>query len=275
MYRIFLATEGGVYELIPTGGAHRICCPDLEVVDAALFEGHLYVCSPAHGVYEVKGRQLRRISPGGCWRLVKLGDNLIASLEGPVLVDAVSGAKVADLTGYADELGWRYKRGPAHISDIVLFRDRLVASVEEGNLLAGADLSELRPVKFRGDLHALLSDLGRLFIATSTGVYYTKDLETFNMSRGPTGYTHAVGRCGGYLAVHEVSNKPIWVSVDGITWRNVPVALPPPRHGARSLACLGARALYAVRQVYIIDLARLIIERLASGLPIVLNIEIF
>jgi len=272
--QIFLATEKGVYELIPTGGAHRICCPDLEIVDVTPFEGHLYVCSPRLGLFEVGGGRLKRLASTPCWRLVRLGDSLVASMDGPMLVDALSGTKVAEFPEDAERLGWRFLKGPAHITDLARFKDLYVASVEEGSLLAGGDLRRLRPTRFWGDLHALLPDRERLYISTSTGIYYTSDLERFNMGRGPTGYTHAVVRCGGYLATHEMSTRPLWVSVDGVMWRNLPIDLPRPEYGTTNLACAGSKAIYAVRQVYVIDISRLMVEKLASGLPLVLRVSV-
>ncbi len=272
--QIFLATESGVFELIPTGGAHRICCPELEVVDVAFFEGHLYVCSPRSGLFEVGGGRLKRLASSPCWRLISMEDSLIASVDGPALLDAPSGAKIADFSEYADRLGWRFLKGPAHIMDIVKFKDIYAAAVEEGSLLAGGDLKSLKPTRFWGDLHELLPDMGRLYMSTSTGIYYTEDLERFNMSIGPTGYTHAVRRCGGYLATHEISPRPLWISIDGISWRNLPLELPKPSYGTTNLACIGSKAIYAVRQVYVIDLARLIVEKMASSLPLVMRVVI-
>lgn len=270
--QIFLATESGVFELMPTGGAHRICCPELQVVDIALFEGHLYVCSPKSGLFEVGGGRLKRLAPNPCWRLIVADASLLASVEGPALLDALSGSKIADFSEYAERLRWRFLGGPAHIVDVANFKGLYVAAVEEGSLLVGEDLRSLRPTRFWGDLHALLADRGRLYMSTSTGIYYTDDLEKFNMSLGPTGYTHAIRRCGGYLATHEISAKPLWISPDGILWRNLPLELPKPAYGTTNLACIGSRAIYAVRQAYVIDIPRLIVEKIASGIPLVLNV---
>ncbi len=270
--QIFLATERGVFELVPTGGAHRICCPELEVIDVALFEGHLYVCSPKLGLFEVRGGRLKRLAATPCWRLIATDASLLASVDGPALVDALSGSKIADFSEYAERLGWRFLGGPAHIMDVASFKGLYVAAVEEGNLLAGEDLVSLKPTRFWGDLHALLADRDRLYMSTSTGIYYTDDLEKFSMSLGPTGYTHAIRRCGGYLATHEISAKPLWVSVDGTSWRNLPLELPKPAYGTTNLACVGSKAIYAVRQVYAIDIPRLIVEKMASGIPLVLNV---
>jgi hypothetical protein len=272
--QIFLATERGLFELIPTGGAHRICCPNLDVVDAAIFEGSIYVCSPSSGVYEVRGRGTKKSIGGGCWRLVKLGERLIASVDGPALYDATTGDKIADFSSYAERFGWRFLKGPAHITDIAVFRNKVVASVEDGNLLAGDRLESLAPTRFWADSHALLAFRDRLLISTSTGIYYTKDLEEFSMAVGPSGYTHALALCGGYLATHMISSRPLWISLDGYVWRELPLELPRPGYGTTNLACIGAKALYAVRQVYVIDLARLVMEKMASGLPMVLRILI-
>ncbi|MEL9991699.1 MAG: hypothetical protein QXP98_06060 [Thermoproteus sp.] len=272
--QIFLATERGLFELVPTGGAYRICCPELDLADVALFEGYLYVCSPSSGVYEVRGGNLKRRVSGGCWRLRPIGETLVAAVDGPALFDATTGDKIVDLSEYSERLGWRFLKGPAHITDIATFKGKLVASVEDGSLLAGDDLKSLAPTRFWGDLHALLADKDRLYISTSTGIYYTQDLEKFNMAVGPTGYTHAVVRCGGYLATQEMSRNPLWTSIDGLVWRQLPVELPKPAFGTTNLACIGARAVYAVRQVYVIDLARLIVEKMASGIPLVLRVSV-
>ncbi|MBP1449541.1 MAG: hypothetical protein JZD41_05990, partial [Thermoproteus sp.] len=203
--QIFLGTEKGLFELLPTGGVHRICCPELDVMDAVFFEGYLYVCSPTSGVYEVRGR-LRRAVAGNCWRLVKVGETLVASITGPSLYDAATGDKIADFSEYAERYGWRFLKGPAHITDIAFFRGKWVAAVEDGNILAGDDLATLRPTRFWGDSHALLAAKELLLISTSTGIYYTQDLENFAMAAGLSGYTHAVVQCGGYLATHMISD---------------------------------------------------------------------
>jgi len=263
--RYIIGTDDGLYEVIK-GDLRRICCDGLEVYDFEEYDGELYICSSNRGVMRLRGSGLEKILGRSCWRLYRLEDGIIASVEGPRIyfISGGSARLLGDYTGYARELGWWFPHGPPHITDLAVFRGEYVASVEVGNMLVGPDLSSMKPHRFSHDQHNLLVVGEILLVATASGVYFTEDLVEFEFARGSRGYFHALDECDGVVVGHVMDRTPIRVSSDrGRSWERLPVELPSPTYGTTGAACIeGGRAVYSTTDVYEVDLRRGSAERL-------------
>ncbi len=210
----------------------------------------VYLCT-TKGLYKAKDNSLERICSGSCWRISKIDDMLIASLEGPILYDVYRDEIICDLRRYAGEYGWWFPHGDAHITDIKSFNGRYVASVEVGNLLVGKSLEGLKPIKFSEDMHNLLTYNNKLYIATASGVYYTEDLERFRLMEGSRGYFHALDIWRDALVGHVISDTPLRISEDGERWWTVQVKLPKPTFGTTGLAVINDILIYSTTSTYI------------------------
>ncbi len=267
-----LCTDNGMFT-VSEEGLDGICCSGSKVYDVYVGEGTIYVCSVDHGLLAVRDGEGRVLMEGSCWRLYPAGTTLIASIEGPRLytVDYDKVGLLGDYRGLAERLGWWFPHGPPHITDFAYYGGEVLATVEVGHLLKGPAIDSLKPTGFREDQHNILALDDKVLIATASGVYYSRDLESFKLAPGSQGYFHALEHCGELLAGHVIDEKPLRVSRDqGETWEPIDIKLPPPTFGTTGLSCLeDNRILYATTSVYIIDLESLETRIIAEGIPMV------
>jgi len=234
---ILIATESGVYG----EDGKLFCCRGLAVQD--LLED--LVCADS-GLYKLP--TLQKIDKRACWRLYR-EERTYASLEGPVLLDVESGREL-DLQRHAKELGWYFPHGPPHITDFLRFHGLLLATVEVGNLMVGESVETLKPTDFVEDQHNLLVFRDKLFIATASGVYVSKDLRRFKLAEGSEGYAHALVLHEGQLYSHLMRDRPVISSEDGEAWREMPHRLPPPTFGTTGLVSHEGRLIYSTTATY-------------------------
>ncbi|QGA69254.1 hypothetical protein [Sulfolobus sp. E11-6] len=240
-----IATDNGLYKL---DKELEKLTEDYEVNDAIL----PYICSSERGViFNYK----EVIINEGCWRLWEFGNTIYASIEGPKIYEIKDGKvkEILNLTKEAERLGWEFPYGPAHITDFALFRDQIVATVEEGNLLIGKSISQLKPLDFFADMHNLLAYGENLLIATANGIYVTKDLTIFN--KVINGYAHGLENLGGIIVGHIMSQEPLIISKDnGISWDKISLKLPRPTFGVTAIAKKDERkVIYSTSAIYEVD----------------------
>ncbi|MFB6491335.1 MAG: hypothetical protein TU35_008915 [Thermoproteus sp. AZ2] len=251
---ILIAAESGVL----TAEGATYCCEGLDVNDAA--EG--LICA-WQGLYRLGG-ELERMSERRCWRLIPWDDDVLASLEGPLIFSARRSRALADYRPYAK--GWFFFHGEPHITDMAQYKGQYVAGVEVGSLLMGPTPLELRPLEFSEDIHNLLPLGGRLLVATASGIYATEGLSRFELKA--EGYAHALARAGGAVAAHVMAERPVIVSRDeGETWRNLGLKLPEPAFGTTGLLCEGEICIYSTSETYRLDLRRAAAEKLFGPHP--------
>ncbi|MCH4816035.1 MAG: hypothetical protein QXY87_05540 [Saccharolobus sp.] len=239
-----IATNNGLYKL---DNKLEKLTEGYEVNDAIL----PYICSSERGVIFNK----EVIINEGCWRLWEFDNTVYASIEGPKIYEIKDGKvkEILNLTKEAERLGWEFPYGPAHITDFALFRDKIVGTVEEGNLLIGKSISELKPLDFFADMHNLLVSGENLLIAAANGIYVTEDLNSFN--KVMSGYAHGLEKLGGIIVGHIMSQEPLIISRDdGISWDKVSVKLPRPTFGVTAIAKKDEkRVIYSTTAIYEVD----------------------
>ncbi|ADX85023.1 beta propeller repeat protein [Saccharolobus islandicus] len=241
-----IATNNGLYKL---DKELEKLTEGYEVNDVVL----PYICSSEKGVIS---KNNEAIINEGCWRLWEYDNTIYASIEGPKIYE-IRDRKVKEilnLTKEAEKLGWEFPYGPAHITDFALFKDYIVATVEEGNLLVGKSISELKPIDFFADMHNLLVSGENLLIATANGIYKTIDMKSFNKVIG--GYAHGLEDLGRIVVAHIMSQEPLIISRDnGISWDKVSVKLPRPTFGVTAIAKKDERkVIYSTTAVYEVDI---------------------
>lgn len=211
-----IATNNGLYKL---DKELEKLTDGYEVNDAIL----PYICSSEKGVI-LNNKEV--LVNEGCWRLWQYDSTIYASIEGPKVYEIRDGKvkEILNLTKEAERLSWEFPYGPAHITDFTIFRDYIVATVEEGNLLVGKSISELKPIEFFADMHNLLVSGENLLIAAANGIYLTKDLTSFN--KVISGYAHGIENLGGTIVAHIMSQEPLIISRNhGNSWEKVNVSM--------------------------------------------------
>lgn len=119
---IIIATESGVFN----ADGSPYCCEGLDVNDVA---GDL-ICA-WEGLYRLRGGRLEKLAERQCWRLLQWDDDVLASLEGPLIFSTRRGSVVADYRPYAE--GWHFPHGEPHVTDITQHGGQYVAGVEAGS----------------------------------------------------------------------------------------------------------------------------------------------
>ncbi|ARM75483.1 hypothetical protein [Acidianus manzaensis] len=252
-----ISTKNGLYKTNEKGEISKVCC-DFEIQDA-IIDKELYICSPTDG-FIINDK---KIVEEGCWRLWKYEGKIFALVEGPKIYEKEN--LVLDLTKYANEMNWYFPHGPPHITDIINFKGKIIATVEEGNLLVGDNITNLRPIKFSNDMHNLLKKGDSLLIACADGIYITKDLETFRKVQ--KGYFHALEDLGNLIVASALSRTPIYIG-DGYNWKNVNIELPKSTFGSTNIAKLDdRRILYSSTSVYEIDILKEIKNQIIKEIP--------
>lgn len=254
-----IGTIEGLYKL--KGGEIEKLPYDFEVQDVKLVGKKLYVCSPTHGFLINEEKVIQE----GCWRLFEYKGKIYVSIEGPKIYDDNS-QLVLDLTKEAQKMSWYFPHGPPHITDFAEFKGKIIASVEEGNLLVGDNVNELKPRQFWNDMHNLFSRGDFLLVACADGIYITRDLLTFR--KVETGYFHAIEDLGKLLVTSRMSQKPIYVSGDGSYWYNINVELPRPTYGVTPIAKIDDRkVIYSTTSIHEIDVITETAKELVKDIP--------
>ncbi|BFH73803.1 hypothetical protein SJAV_17470 [Sulfurisphaera javensis] len=246
----YICTENGLFRY--DNKLERICCEDESVHD---FIPPDTICTE-NGVY-VRGR---KTIEGECWRLYNLG-KIVASVEGPKIYE-IEGKLIVDLTDFSKKLGWEFPYGLPHITDFTLYKGKIIASVEEGNLLVGDTLNELKPIDFFADMHNLIVKNSFLLIATANALYKT-DLQKFEViSRG---YFHGLLDLGDITLAQVMSSKPLQISADLTHWKTLDIELPRPTFGVTAVDKIDdENIVYSTTSLYEINVRKIKYEKIVD-----------
>lgn len=260
-----IATRAGLFKLTDEENLEKLPY-NFNVSDVIINNERFYVCSSEYGVIIDD----KKILEEGCWRLWKYNNTIYAFIEGPKIYEIKednSANLVLDLTQEAEKMGWEFPYGPPHITDITLFKGLVVATVEEGNLLVGDSIKNLKPINFFADMHNLLSKEDNLLVATASGIFTTNDLNKFEKRIG--GYAHGIEELGKFLVAHVMSDEPLIISRDkGCSWEKVNLRLPRPTFGETAIAKKNdRRIIYSTTAIYEVDIIEKRARELIKEIP--------
>lgn len=244
-----VGTSKGLYKIDKEA---NLICDKEDVYDFILKNNDLYICSTESGVI-LNGKTILNES---CWKFYEFNGQLIASVEGPKLY-LINKERIKELIDLRDEgkkRGWSFPHSEyAHITDFAQYNGKIIASVEEGNLLFG-DITSLKPLDFFNDSHNLLVK-DHLYIATAYGLYLTDDLINYTLIE--KGYFHGIEDLGNAIIAQEMSEFPLMMYEDGKLAR-MGIKLPRPTFGTNAIAKVDDKNIvYSTTSFYEINIKNL------------------
>ncbi|MCY0859179.1 MAG: hypothetical protein OWQ54_01985 [Sulfolobaceae archaeon] len=240
---LLISTLDGVY--LYNGNLRQLCCKNIEVRDSVIFNDKLITC----GKFGLRVED-KTIVDKDCWGIELYENDVLAFLEGPILYSLNRGI-LLDLSELALEKDWYFPHGAPHFTSISKFKDKIIISVEEGNLLVGDSVSTVKPIDYFEDVHNLYVYGKYLLIATANGIEATQDLKYF--MKVAYGYSHGITQCGSTLYAQIMDRKPILSSRNGTFWDSLPIELEPPSFGTTNIACYDGKLYYSAENLYIIE----------------------
>ncbi|AGE71018.1 hypothetical protein [Sulfolobus acidocaldarius] len=263
-----VATSKGIYKITGKEEIELVCCEGESMYDFILKGGRLYTCSSSNGVTIDN----RNVIDESCWRLYEFGDKIIASVEGPRLYLVDEGKKILDLEDEGKKLGWKFLNSKAHITDFAVYKNKIIASVEDGHLLVGDELSSLKPIKFFADSHNLLSKGNYLYITTADGLYVTQDLENFHVIE--KGYFHGIEDLGELILAQVRSKRPLFLGKE-YKWERLNLELPSPTFGVTAISKIdNENIVYSTSSLVEINLKKLEAKTLIKNLPMTRRVKV-
>ncbi|WP_081094469.1 hypothetical protein [Sulfolobus acidocaldarius] len=164
-----------------------------------------------------------------------------------------------------------YKR-QAHITDFAVYKNKIIASVEDGHLLVGDELSSLKPIKFFADSHNLLSKGNYLYITTADGLYVTQDLENFHVIE--KGYFHGIEDLGELILAQVRSKRPLFLGKE-YKWERLNLELPSPTFGVTAISKIdNENIVYSTSSLVEINLKKLEAKTLIKNLPMTRRVKV-
>ncbi|WP_062513671.1 hypothetical protein [Sulfolobus acidocaldarius] len=243
-----VATSKGIYKITGKEEIELVCCEGESMYDFILKGGRLYTCSSSNGVTIDN----RNVIDESCWRLYEL--SLIHISEPTRLVGS--------------EMCIR----DSHITDFAVYKNKIIASVEDGHLLVGDELSSLKPIKFFADSHNLLSKGNYLYITTADGLYVTQDLENFHVIE--KGYFHGIEDLGELILAQVRSKRPLFLGKE-YKWERLNLELPSPTFGVTAISKIdNENIVYSTSSLVEINLKKLEAKTLIKNLPMTRRVKV-
>ncbi|WP_230952908.1 hypothetical protein [Sulfolobus acidocaldarius] len=182
------------------------------------------------------------------------------------------GKKILDLEDEGKKLGWKFLNSKAHITDFAVYKNKIIASVEDGHLLVGDELSSLKPIKFFADSHNLLSKGNYLYITTADGLYVTQDLENFHVIE--KGYFHGIEDLGELILAQVRSKRPLFLGKE-YKWERLNLELPSPTFGVTAISKIdNENIVYSTSSLVEINLKKLEAKTLIKNLPMTRRVKV-